>query len=328
MIAVTGANGLLGSFIVRKLIERSQPFVALVRKGSDVSLLNDVASSITWRNADVLDPVSLDEAFAGVTHVIHAAAMVSFSARNARKLFDINVQGTRNVVHTCQAHAIKRLVHISSVAALGRQRKQQYINEGNQWIASNYNSAYAESKYLAELEVFRAQEEGLSTVIVNPSVILAPANWNRSSAKLFKYVYDEKPFYAHGFVNYVDVRDVVEVVYKLLHSPIERERFIVSAGSISFYELFSAIAEGFNKRTPRIRLNSFFLTILARLEQYRTLFSRSEPLITVETARLAGTEFRYENKKIKEALSFEFQPFKETIEWCCRAYLSKLIAKN
>src|SRR5215203_5284609 len=152
MVAVTGANGLLGSFIVRELIARNQPFVALKREGSDTSLLSDVADKVTWRNGDVLDQVQLEEALEGVSSVIHTAAVVSFNPRRASFVMDINVQGTRNVINECQAKGVSRFVHISSVAALGRQKGQKVINESNQWVDSPLHSVYAESKYLSELE--------------------------------------------------------------------------------------------------------------------------------------------------------------------------------
>jgi dihydroflavonol-4-reductase len=328
MIAITGANGLLGSFIIRKLIESKEPFVALKRKNSDTSLLADVAQYITWRDADVADEVALAEAFEDVTHVIHAAAIVSFNPRKTDELMDINVMGTRNVVNACLVKDVKRLVHISSVAALGRQKGQHHIDEKNKWVSSSINSTYAESKYFAELEVFRGQEEGLSTVIINPSVILAPANWNNSSAKLFKYIWDEKPFYTDGFLNYVDVRDVAAIACRLLYSPVEGERYIANAGNISFGNFFSRLASAFQKKAPRIKLNATTLKIIAWIENFRTWFTGTEPLITRETARIAGTEFLYDNKKIRQLFSFEFQPIDASIEWCCQYYREKMAGKK
>ncbi|HEY9045797.1 MAG TPA: NAD-dependent epimerase/dehydratase family protein [Ohtaekwangia sp.] len=328
MIAVTGANGLLGSFIIRKLVELREPFVALKRENSDISLLQDIAHAITWRNADVTDEVSLLEALEDVTHVIHAAAVVSFNPRKANMLMDINMLGTRHVVNACLVKSVKRLVHISSVAALGRQKEQRTIDEKNKWVANSVNSQYAESKYFAELEVFRGQEEGLSTVIINPSIILAPANWNNSSAKLFKYVWDEKPFYTDGYMNYVDVRDVADIACRMLHQPVEGERFIANAGNISFKNFFTDLAQQFQKKAPGIKLNSSTLKIIARLENIRTWFTRSEPLITRETARIAGTEFLYDNQKIKKLLSFEFQPIDRSIDWCCQYYREKMSVKK
>jgi dihydroflavonol-4-reductase len=329
MIAVTGANGLLGSFIVRELISRNQAFVALKRNGSDTSLLSDVSHKIIWRNGDVLNTQELGEALEGVTMVIHAAAVVSFNPRRASFVLDVNVQGTRNVVNECQARNVKRLVHISSVAALGRQKDQTYIDETNQWVDSPLQSVYDESKYLAELEVFRAQEEGLDTVILNPSLILAPADWTKSSAQLFRYVWHERPFFTDAYLNYVDVRDVASITCRLLdETTLSGERFVVNAGKISFHDFFRAVARRFRKKPPHLRLGYRLLDLAGRAEVLRTWFTGTEPILTRETARLAGTDFLYNNQKIKKALSVEFQPIDVTLDWCCEYYLKKYVNKN
>lgn len=328
MIAITGANGLLGSYLVRKLIHEKKPFIAIKRKGSDVTLLSDVNEKITWFDADILDTVSLSDAFKGVTHVIHTAAVVSFNPRRADQVMDINVQGTRNVVNVCLALGIKRLVHISSVAALGRQKGQSIVDENNKWVDSPTNSTYAKSKYLAELEVFRGQEEGLSTVIINPSLILAGANWNVSSAQLFKYVWQQKPFYFDGYVNYVDVLDLSEITYALLHSGIEGERFIASAGKISYKDFFGMMAKNFNKKAPSIQLSKSFLKFGAFVEGFISGITGAEPRLTPETARLAGSEFLFQNQKIRNKLKFEFQPIEATLQRCCLYYIEKMKAKK
>lgn len=314
---------MLGSFIVRKLLAQGEPFIALKRKDSDVSLLADVQSSIQWKDADILDPVSTGEALENVSEVIHAAAIVSFNPRDARKIFRVNVEGTRNVVNACLNGQVKKLVYISSVAALGRLKGQSEIDEGQKWTDNPLNSTYAESKYLAELEVFRAHEEGLNTVIVNPSVILAGADWNKSSAKLFKYVWDERPFYVDSFLNYVDVRDVADATYRLLRADHRGERFILNAGAIALPEFLGKMAVRFSKKPPAMRLNKTVLRLVAAGESVRSWLSRSEPLITRETARFAGTRFLYRNEKIKKQLNFEFQTIDQTLEWCCEYYMKQ-----
>lgn len=320
MIAVTGATGLLGSYIVRNLCETNTQFVALKRKGSDTSLLNDLKEKITWRDADVTDPVSLEEALADVTGIIHAAAYVSFNPRKADKIFQINTDGTRHVVNACLSNNIKRLLHVSSVSALGRQKGQTFLSEENTWVDSSINSKYGESKYMAELEVFRGQEEGLSTVIINPSVILGFSNWDKSSAQLFKYVWKQRPFYINGSLNYVDVRDVAAISLQLFNSSIEGERYILSAGSIPFKTFFDKVAKGFQKKGPSIKVSATLATLLAGLERGRTLLTGSEPLITRETARLVDTFFQYDNQKVKKALNFDFQTIDATLQWCCEEY--------
>lgn len=328
MIAITGANGLLGSFIVRKLIHEKKTFVALKREGSDTTLLNDVAEKIQWREADVLDPLLLNEALEGCTHVIHAAAIVSFNPHRANEVLEINAHGTRNVVDACLQQNIKRLVHISSVSALGRQKGQTIIQEDNKWIDNPMNSVYANSKYRAELEVFRGQEEGLETVILNPSVILAPADWNRSSAKLFKYTWKQKPFYIDAFLNYVDVRDVASCVYEFLQADHQAQRFILNAGNISFKNFFKKVADHFDVKPPQVKLSKNILAMVAKAETFRCWFTGTEPVITRETAQLAETHFFYDNKKIKKILNFEFQTIDNTLEWCCNYYNKKFDSKK
>jgi dihydroflavonol-4-reductase len=328
MIAVTGANGLLGSYIVRRLIAEQKEFVALKRSNSDLSLLSDVASKIKWIDADVTNPVTLEEAFADVTQVIHAAAIVSFNPRLSKKLFHVNVTGTRNVVNACLASGVKKLIHISSVAALGRLKGETTIDENHKWIDNPLNSTYAETKYLAELEVFRGQEEGLNTILVNPSIILAAADWSKSSAKLFKYVWDQKKFYAERDLNFVDARDVASAVVTLLEVDAPGERFILNAGTLRLHDFFSKIAGHFNRKAPTIKLSQSMLQVISRVEAVRSWFTRSEPLITRETARMAGSYFVYNNKKIRNQLNFEFQSIDETLKWCCDYYITLSNAKK
>jgi nucleoside-diphosphate-sugar epimerase len=328
MIAVTGANGLLGSFIVRMLIQHDEPFVAMKRKDSDISLLQDVNESITWFDADILDIVSLNEAFRNVTHVIHTAAIVSFNPRRARHVMEINVQGTRNVVNACLANNVKRIVHVSSVAALAAQKSQTTITEENKWVETQHQTVYAKSKYLSELEIFRGQEEGISSVIVNPSLILAGANWDNSSAQIFKYIWRQSPFYSDGSINYVDVLDVAKIIYMLLRMPVEAERYIVSAGKVRYKELFGLIAKEFGKKIPSIKINKNFLSIGAYFETWRAIIAGSEPRLTRETARVAGVNYLFENRKIVDQLNFEFQPIDKTLQRCCRYYMDRMNAKK
>lgn len=328
MTGVTGANGLLGSFIIRKLIEEGEPFVAFKRANSDISLLEDVQDRIEWRDLDVLDPVMIEEALEGISAVIHTAAMVSFNPRHASAVSSANTAGTRNLVNTSLACGVKRLVHISSVGALGRMKGQTLIDEENKWIEDAHHTTYATSKYLAELEVFRGQEEGLSTVVLNPSVILAPADWNKSSAQLFKYVWDERLFYIDGSLNYVDVRDVAAAAVALLKSGMENERFIVNAGAVPFKEFFDGVARRFGKKPPMIKVSKNLLKIVSGIESVRARIRRSEPLITGETARLAGTYFQYQNIKLKKAFHFEYHPLDETLDWCCQYYMQKFGPKK
>jgi len=319
MIAITGANGLLGSFILRKLVQEQIPVIALRRKGSDSSLVKDLAH-VTWREIEILDPISIEEGFKDATTVIHTAAQVSFNPRMRKTIMQVNVRGTQNVVNTCLTLGIQRLIHISSVAALGRKKGFYEMDETTRWVDSDLNTDYAKSKYLSEVEVWRGAEEGLSVSIINPSVILAPADWSKSSAQLFRFVWQQKPFYSESLINYVDVRDVVELIWQVYNKNIFGEKLIANGGNVPIKELFDQIAQRFEKKPPSIKLSPVILSIVARWEEFRTRFTGGEPMITRQSAKVTKENFYYVNHKAIKTAGVSFRSLSETLDWCCSHY--------
>ncbi|MPR35538.1 NAD-dependent epimerase/dehydratase family protein [Salmonirosea aquatica] len=326
-ILITGATGLVGSATARRFLADGHSVSVLHRPDSDRSLLQDVEERIAWIEGDILDILSLEKALENVEYVIHAAAVVSFIPRDEAAMVKVNVEGTANVVNVCLKRGIRKLCHVSSVAALGRPHprtiepnKPVRIDETQRWEDSPNNSAYAKTKYLAELEVWRGISEGLPAVIVNPSLILGEGDWQKSSTQLFKYVYDGKPFYTEGTVNYVDVRDIAEAIYQLVISDIQGERFILSAGSASYQALFAAIAKGFDKRPPHLKVGTALAGVIWRIEAVRSWLTGSRPLITKDTARSATHRFEFENTKIKQAIAFDFQPLCATVQRVCESF--------
>ncbi len=324
MVAITGANGLLGSFILKKLLDEKTDVVGITRKESDRKLLDGYQDQIAWRVADILDTHSLEESLKGIQVVIHTAASVSFNPRHSKKIYTVNVEGTRNIVNTCLKLGIPRLIHISSVAALGRQKGITHLNEQSKWIDNSINSDYAESKYHAELEVFRGQEEGLSTIIINPSVILAPTDWTKSSAQIFKYVWESKRFYTSGSLNYVDVRDVAAMVFLLCSSNVAGERIIANGGTVTYQFIFDEIAKRFNKKAPHIGIGASVVRMASWLEEMKSLITRSEPMFTRQSSRMACEVFQYENQKAMKILGLQFRTLQDTLDWCCAHYLGNV----
>ncbi|MCU0367594.1 MAG: NAD-dependent epimerase/dehydratase family protein [Cyclobacteriaceae bacterium] len=320
MIVVTGANGLLGSHILQKLVAEKQAVIALKKPDSNLDLVQNL-TGVEWREADILDTEELLMAFEGASTVIHVAGYVSFNPRMREKLFSVNETGTRNVVNACIKKNIKHLIHISSVAALGRQKGVHQINEDSKWDESDLNSDYAESKYRAELEVWRGHEEGLAVAMVNPSIILAPTQIDRSSAKFFQYAMQEKLFYADATINYVDVRDVVEAIWQIFTTKTSGERFIINAGHTSFIDLITQIANRLNKKPPRIKLSQALISLLAILEDWRSRITGSEPLITRQSAKIAKEKFYYSGTRVSQKFNLNMRNLDDTLDWCCDFYL-------
>jgi nucleoside-diphosphate-sugar epimerase len=320
-ILITGATGLLGSAITKKFVEAGFDVLALCRTESDLTSLKDIVSKITIIEGDILDVVSLEKSLENVDYVVHSAAVVSYAPKDKIRMYKTNIEGTANVVNVCLEKGIKKLCHISSIAALGKPNvplklsaADTFIDEDQKWEDSPINSNYAKSKYLSELEVWRGKAEGLPIVIVNPSVILGESDWTKSSTQLFKYAYDEHRFYSDGNMNYVDVKDVIEAIYQLTISDIEGERFILNGGTISYRAFFEKVAKLFNKKPPVKKVSPVLTEIIWRVEAVRSCFTGKAPLITKETAKNSLMKFVYKNDKIRQKINFKFTDFDETIK--------------
>jgi len=329
---ITGISGLVGSAIARNFLQKGLIVKALVRQNSDLSLIQDIVSRITLFEGDILDILSLESAMEDVDYVVHSAAIVSFSPNDRTKMEKVNIEGTANVVNVCLSRKVKKLCFISSISALGRPSKMEdifnlevKIDEMQKWTESDSNSHYAKTKYLAEAEVWRGEAEGLKIIVVNPTIVLGEGDWLKSSTKLFKYVFDEKPFYTSGYLNYVDVLDLAEIVEKLTVSEISGERFAVTAGLVSYKEFFERIAIKINKKPPYFLVKPWLMAIVWRLESLKSWLFGSIPLITKETAKTSSMKILYSNNKISNTLNYRFKDLDQTLERVC-GYLLKLNA--
>ncbi|HZJ60439.1 MAG TPA: NAD-dependent epimerase/dehydratase family protein [Chitinophagaceae bacterium] len=323
MVLVTGGTGFLGSYIIKELVERNYP-VRAIRRSRKIPFYipGRIFEKVQWVEGDILDPVSLEEAMINIDAVIHSAAIISFHKADKKKMYHVNVQGTANVVNAAIEKNISRLVHISSVAALGRSKSGGHINEEREWQQSNINTHYAISKYKAEMEVWRGIGEGLSAVIINPSTVLGYGDWDTSSCRIFKTVYNEFPWYSTGINGFVDIEDVARTTVLLMQSDIREQRFIANGDNWSFQQLLNTIADGFGKKHPHRRATPFVGSLAWRMEKFKTLFSGEMPLLTRESAKVAHSHTFFENDKLLKAFpQFSFTPLQESIQKTCKKYL-------
>lgn len=328
-ILVTGGTGLLGGYLLKRLLSDGEKVLALRRSQPPETLSPDEQSRIEWVEGSILDISVLDEVMARTRRVYHCAGLVSFNPAQARNMWKTNVEGTANVVNAAVRHGVEKLVHVSSVSALGRKRNHQTVNENAKWDDESNLSAYGLTKYMAEMEVWRGVAEGLQAVIVNPSIILGCGDWHKGSSAMFRNAYEEFKWYTDGTTGLVDARDVAEVMVRLMASPLHSERFIVSAENWPYRKVFEEMAGVFGKKPPRMRASPWMGALVWRWEKAKGWFSGKEPLLTRETAETAQMHVAYDNSKLLSHLpGFRFRPLEQTIAEHGREYLVKMERKG
>lgn len=324
MVAITGANGLVGSHIARLLLSQGETVRLLVRNPNDCNL-DPFRSNTEIVAADVLDVLGLQKALEGVDSVIHTAAIVSFWRKKHPEMLTTNVEGTNNVVNISLQMGIQRLVHISSIAALGRSETTNgMLDENNIWVNSSQNSMYARSKYKAELAVLRGVEEGLNAVIVNPGVIFGFSDWNRSSSNVFRKMAHGRRLYPPGGNGFVSANDVAKAAVILAgRKDLTGERFILVSENLSYKRVFELIAKAFNNTPPSIELPPKLVLLAGFLSEVISFITQKEPIVSLESAKTIGNTYQYNNNKITKATGFIFEPIESVINNLVPQFIEK-----
>lgn len=313
---VTGATGFVGAALTRHLVSSGCDVRIFRRESSNLDLLGRVADDVEHAVGDITFAPSLYDAMEGVDRVYHVAAKVSFSERDREVLRRINVDGTANVVNAALRSGVERLVHTSSVAALGRpQSTDTTIDETTAWADAPHRSAYACSKRQAELEVHRGIAEGLDAVIVNPSLVFGVGNAETNTRRIVDAVRSGWAIAVPGGgTNVVDVRDVAAGHQKAMHDGESGRRYLLGSENRSWEGIITVLAQAFGVTPPRYTLPEVVLHAGSMLIESMALLTRNHPFITRATAQTACRTYRYDNHRACEELGCSFRPFEETAQ--------------
>lgn len=333
MILVTGGTGLVGSHLLYHLSLQNESIRAIYRSASSIEKVKSVFLSYTndatffekieWFQADITDVPSMIPAFLGVKQVYHCAAFISFNPKDYREMRKINIHGTAIMVNLAIDAKIEKFCFVSSIAAVGESLTNDLITEENEWNKELDNSGYSITKFGAEMEVWRASQEGVKVLIVNPGVILGDGFWDSGSGKLFHQVYNGFDYYTEGITGFVAVKDVVKAMILLMKSDVINERFILVAENKSFKEIFFAIADAFGKKRPSKRVTSWQTEIFWRVAWLISKITGKEPLLSKYSARSAHSISRYSSEKIQNILKYEFESIEKTIQEITTKYPKK-----
>jgi len=325
MILVTGASGFLGAELALQLVSAGNR-IRCIKRGTSIipEILQPHTDNIEWVEADLLDFDAMDEALQGITHVYNCAAFVSLKQADKAAMIYTNVTGTANLVNLCLEKNI-RLVHVSSIAAIGFAKPGGKITEEDHLDAETEDDGYALSKLESEMEVWRGVAEGLSAVIVNPAIIIGADAGTRGSGQLFETVRKGLKVYTNGFGGFVDVEDVAKCMIVLMKTDISGERYIVSAENRSYRDMVNEIADGFGIGRPTIYAKPWMMEFAWRAAKLGAMLTGGNPALDKVSAQAATQHREFDTTKIKQATGIEFKPISTSIKEIC-ARLS--VAKN
>ncbi len=334
MILITGGTGLLGSHLINNLIGDGEKVKVLIRNQqskekleSQLVKINDGIpgnlKNIAFVLGDIVDTGSLHNAFQDIEYVYHCAAVVSFNRSDQKTMLETNIRGTANVVNACLQFNIKKLVHVSSIAAMNdAPEEEKFVRENSGWPTGK-DLDYSYSKTESEFEVWRGISEGLNAVIVNPSVILGEGSISSGCGLFFKRVYDGMKYFTQGVTGFVDIRDVVFAMVTLMKSKISAERFILNSENLSYKDFFTSIAKYMKAKPPQWYAGKRVVEIAWRLEKLRSALIFKKPALTKKTARSAHQVSYYSSDKIINALNFSFIPVEKSISRIAKYYLKE-----
>lgn len=312
-VLVTGANGFLGSWLTRELVQEGHEVYALVRPTSDISELEGTACKYLY--GDVTDKESLLKAFEGMDTVFHLAGLIAYKKSQRSQMDKVNVDGTRNVLEACESRQVRRLVYLSSVVAVGAGfDKTQILNENSPYNVTTLNLGYFETKHQAELLVRKACLEGkVDAVMLNPSTIYGAGDAKKGSRKMqLKVAQGKLKFYTSGGVNVVAVEDVVAGIISAWKVGKTGERYILSGENVTIRELFELIAKEAKTAPPFVKLPDGLLHTIGALGDGLEKLGLKGPL-SRENAYTATMYHWFDNSKAKKELAFNPRPAKDAI---------------
>lgn len=313
-ILITGITGLFGSYLAKEFAAVGD-IHGFRRNHSSLRLLQEIEFPIIWHEGELSDIESLENALEGIDLVIHAAGKVSFDPGEKDSLHATNVEGTTNLINAMLNIGVRKLLHVSSVSAIGRSTELNQLDENFKWTQSPLNTDYGISKYLAELEAWRGEQEGLDLIVVNPSILLGKVSDDRSSTDIYHYVIEENTYYPQGDLNYIDVRDAARQARELVEKEAWGERFILNKESISYKEFFEKTANAFGKKAPSKLVRPFMLKTVVFFNTIARKLGLSKSPLNRKTAKISQQKVYFDNSKVNKVLKSQYHSLDETLNW-------------
>ena len=313
-IIITGADGFVGSNLIRELLTRNHEIVAFVKDGQDAKSIKDLNIDIKY--GDILKPETLAKAIKGCDALIHTAALTSMWPYRSEIQKKVNIEGTRNVMEAVLNSGLKRVIHISTANSFGYGSKTNPGDETKQYLAGKYKMDYMDTKFAAqELVSKMVREDNLPAIIVNPTFMFGPHASTMGSAKMIELVYNGKiPGFTIGGRNYIAVKDVCVAIANALEMGEIGEKYILGNENLNYKEIFSAIAEVTGVKAPKLFITKFMATVYGKTLTILGKTFNFEPSVSYPMALMSCEEQYYQSNKAIKELGLPQTPIKTALK--------------
>jgi dihydroflavonol-4-reductase len=311
---VTGANGFMGSSIVRELLKDGVEVRAMVRENSDTRNIDGLDIERVY--GDIRDGESVKKALEGCDTFYQAAAIYAFWLPDNKAFYDINVDGTKTALNAALEQGIEKVVYTSTIAAVGFYGADNPVNEDVEYNLWNTGNHYSRSKYLGELEAKKFCEKGLPVVIVNPAIVIGVRDIKPtpSGEMILSVLNGKMPGYMDAGSNFVDVEDVARGHILAAQKGRIGERYLLGNENLSLEEFYALIGEVSGVEPPKRKIPYSLAITLSYGYQLMSSITRKPPLLTPSQVRMAGKYGYFDSSKAINELGLPQTPIRETME--------------
>lgn len=319
-ILVTGADGVLGSNLLRELLSREYNVRVFLEKNKKTPTIDELPIEKYYGN--ILNKKQLTEAFNDIDIVYHCAASTSVYPPRNEIVNQINIQGTNNIIECCLEHEIKRLIYVGTANSFGfGDSKNNLGKENTHYKSAKYGLDYMDSKQKAQENILHAvKEKKLPAIIINPTFMIGPFDSKPSSGAMILALYHGKiPGYTNGGKNYIAVKDVAIAMVNAIEMGCIGECYIVGNQNLSYQEAFELFAKTLNCKIPKRRLSKFVTISYGTINSFFAKIFKFNPTVTKELALISTENHYYSSEKAQRELNLPQTPIehavKESFEW-------------
>lgn len=318
-VVVTGVSGFLGRYLVSELLGQTTDQIIGVYHQTKPDLIDH---RLTYVQCNLYDVMTLDDIIARADYVIHAAAIVSFHPKMDQEMMRFNTESTANVVNLCLEHQIDKLIHISSISALGGIENEE-MDESIEMRPNVSWSQYGLAKKASEQEVWRGIQEGLTATIINPSLVMGSGNWDKGSPRMIQTVAQGLKYYPTGSTGFVYAADVARLVrLTMTDESTHGKRYLCSTATLPYQSVINEVAKCLNKEIPKKPIKNLHINLVSFYTKLKSLVSKKNTqIITKASLITASKHYGYNGNKALSVAGFSYTDIDQAIGVICQEYM-------